>query len=643
MLISLHHITLEFGERCLVRDASWHVQTGEKIGLIGLNGAGKSTLLKVLAGEMEPQSGTIQRQRDVKIGFFHQELLSYESTASVREVAMSAFEEIWQCWHRMQELSERMAHDPREEWMQAYSEWLHRFETANGYQLKARAEEVLEGLGFRTDELDRPYAEFSGGWRMRVLLARLLLQQPQLLLLDEPTNHLDLPSINWLEQYLQQQKNTLIIASHDRRFLNRLVHKIVEIDGQQLLIYKGNYDAYTHQKQMRQEQQQRAYENQQAFIKQQQAFIDRFRAKASKAAQVQSVIKKLERLDRIIPPQDTTIAPHFHFHLAQQPGKLIMSGQHVSKRYADHVVLHETAFEILRGDKIALIGANGKGKSTFLRMLHGAIDYEGHITTGHHVIKAYYAQHQTASLNLSHTILQEIEQHAVDYTTQEIRNILGQFLFKGDDVLKPIQVLSGGEKARVALVKLLLSRANFLLLDEPTNHLDMPSVEALKQALIAFPGSYIIVSHDRYFLDGLVNKIWYIEDGQIKAWNSSIDEWLKQQYRISRASPSSAPPVSQEPVTASAEQRALRKQYQQQKRQFDKLEKQLNDVQTSMHALEQQLADPALYANQAQFLSVEKAYRELQARHEALQLQYETLFEQLLHLESTLNPEGYQT
>lgn len=636
MLISLHHINLEFGDRCLLRDASWHVSTGEKIGLIGHNGAGKSTLLKVIAGEMQPQAGNIQRQRNCRIGFFHQDLLSYQTKAPIRDVAMGAFADILECWQHIQELGERIAQDPREEWMQAYSEWLHRFEVANGYQLKARTEEVLEGLGFQTAELDRSYAEFSGGWRMRVLLARLLLQQPDLLLLDEPTNHLDMPSINWLEQYLQEQQHTVIIASHDRHFLNRLVHKIVEIDHQQLLIYKGNYDAYVQQKQLRLQHQQRAYENQQAFIKQQQAFVERFRAKATKAAQVQSVIKKLEKLDRIDAPQDSPAAPHFHFHILQQPGRLIMSGKHISKRYAQTMVLHQACFEILRGDKIALIGANGKGKSTLLRILQGAIDYEGQLKSGYHVITGYYAQHQTEALDLSRTILQEIEHDAPDYTTQEIRNMLGQFLFSGDDVLKPIQVLSGGEKARVALVKLLLSKANFLLLDEPTNHLDMPSVDALKQALMAFPGTFIVVSHDRYFLEGLVNKIWYIEDGQIKEWQHSIEEWLKQQAGSLQAISRASNPAPGEASSSSATQRALRKQYQQQKRQFEKLEKQLNDLQMQMQSLAHQLADPQLYADREQFMHVEKTYRQLQNQHQELQLKYEALFEELLAMESTL-------
>ncbi|MCL6523099.1 MAG: ABC-F family ATP-binding cassette domain-containing protein [Thermoflavifilum sp.] len=638
MLLSLQHIRIEFGARCIVDDANWQVSPGEKIGLIGRNGAGKSTLLKVIAGELAPQAGTIQRQQSCKIGFFHQELLSFQSSASMREVAMDAFREVTRCWHRMHELSELMSHQPNNEaLLQEYSEMLHRFETANGYQLKAMTEEVLEGLGFQTSDLDRPYSSFSGGWRMRVLLARLLLQQPDLLLLDEPTNHLDLSSMQWLENYLQQSSAACIIASHDRYFLDRLVHKIVEIDQQRLSFYNGNYHFYTTQKQLRLEQQQRDYENQQAYIKQQQAFVERFRAKASKAAQVQSVVKKLEKLDRIEPVQTSTTTPRFHFHPQRQPGKLIMSGENISKTYGQLSILKETSFEILRGDRIALIGANGKGKSTLLRILCGKESYTGKIKLGHQVIIAYYAQHQTEELHLDHTILQEMEGHAPAYTTQEIRNILGQFMFSGEDVLKPIQVLSGGEKARVALAKMLLTGANFLLIDEPTNHLDIPSMDALKQALLDFPGSFILVSHDRYFLEGLVNKIWYIEDGQIKEWPKDIASWIREKAHSQASAESNNKKVENKPAEA---KRAQRKAYQQQKRQFEKLEKQLNQLQDTLRTLEQQLADPTLYADQQAFLRVEQQYRSYQTQYQQLHMAYEQAFEQLLEMEQLLASES---
>jgi len=633
-MVSLQHITLEFGARSLLHDINWHIGKGERIGLVGRNGAGKSTLLKLIAGELSPQEGVVNRQRELRVGFFHQELLSFRTEAPIRDVAMSAFDEINRCWHRLQELSQQMATTQQENLMQEYGELLHQFETANGYQLKARTEEVLEGLGFRTSDLDRPFHTFSGGWRMRVLLARLLLQQPDLLLLDEPTNHLDLPSMQWLENYLQHIPSTCIIASHDRYFLDRLVEKIVEIDQQQLFIYTGNYSTYTAQKQARLEHQQRAYENQQAFIQHQQAFIERFRAKATKAAQVQSAIKKLEKLERIEPVEGTTITPRFQFKMQREPGRLIMSGHHISKSYNENAVLKDVSFEIMRGDKIGLIGANGRGKSTLLRILAGQESFEGKLHTGHHVVMAYYAQHHTEQLNPANTILQEVEQHAPDYTTQEIRNILGQFLFSGDDILKPIQVLSGGEKARVALAKLFLTQANFLLLDEPTNHLDIPSIDALKQALSDFPGSYIVVSHDRYFLEGMIQRIWYIEDAQLREWQGDLNSWIQQKAFVTASSSSTYTP--QQISQPAAEERARRKAYQQQKRQFEKIEKQLDALQEQIRDVELQLADPALYADKQEFLKIEQLYRNLQSQYQDLQTRYEEAFERLMEMEKEL-------
>jgi ATP-binding cassette, subfamily F, member 3 len=535
MLAGLTNVTFEFGARALVQDATWHIQPGERIGLIGYNGTGKSTILKLFVGEYLPSSGTVEKSRNTSIGYLHQDLLSFDTNDSIFEVALSAFEKILLLEKEIEELGKELEKNHDDKLLHDYTDKLHEMDTLGGYNIHHKTEEILQGLGFANADLKRPYKEFSGGWRMRVLLAKMILQQPDLLLLDEPTNHLDLPSIEWLERYLQNYPGSVVIVSHDKYFLNRMVTKIVELYQQQLHIYSGNYDFYETEKATRMELMQKAYENQQDYIRQNERLVERFRAKASKAAMAQSLLKKLEKLDRIEEPELERPNIRINFRLDKVPGKVLTELNGVSKSFGENVIVKNAFAEIDRGDKIALIGANGKGKSTLLRIIAGVEKFEGERKWGHNVDESFYAQHQLEALDVNHTVIEEMLQCGSQKTELELRTLLGCFLFSGDDVEKKIKVLSGGEKARVALAKTIISKANFLLLDEPTNHLDMHSCDLLIEALNKYEGTFILVSHDRYFISKTANKIWEIVDHEIKEFKGGYEEYVQWKERMAKA------------------------------------------------------------------------------------------------------------
>ena len=527
MLAGLQNVTFEFGARVIVKDATWHIQPNERIGLIGYNGTGKSTLLKVLVGEYVPSKGEVIRSRGTTIGYLHQDLLSFDSNDSILRVAMGAFERVLQLEKEIEELGHILEQKEDEKLLMEYSEKLHEIDVLDGYNIHHKTEEVLQGLGFSNADLERSYKTFSGGWRMRVLLAKMILQKPDLLLLDEPTNHLDLPSIEWLEKYLQHYQGSVVIISHDRYFLDRMVTKIVELYQQELHVYSGNYSYYIEEKAMRIELQQRSFENQQEYIRQQERFIERFKAKASKAAAAQSAMKRLDKIERIEDVQIERPDLRINFSLDKQPGRVLVTLKHVTKRYGANTIVENGSAEINRGDKIGLIGANGKGKSTLLRIIAGVEPFEGERIWGHNVDESFYAQHQLEALNVNDTVLDEMKNAGSRKTELELRSLLGCFLFSGDDVEKKIKVLSGGEKARVALAKTIVSKANFLMLDEPTNHLDMHSVNLLIEALNQYEGTIILVSHDRYFVEKTANKIWEIDENhEIKEFVGHYEEWV---------------------------------------------------------------------------------------------------------------------
>ena len=648
MLISLQNITFSFGARAILEEASWQIGTGERIGLVGPNGAGKSTLLRLITGAYKIDSGVINKPKDVTLGFFNQDLLSFTTSNSILSVGMQAFERAHEIEKQMNQILHDLESKPDDaKLLDDYSHALHDFEVAGGYEMEHRTAEVLEGLGFSTADLQRPYDQFSGGWRMRVLLAKMILQQPDLLLLDEPTNHLDLPSIEWLERYLQGYPGSVVIVSHDRYFLDKMVTKIVEVWQRDLHQYSGNYTFYQKEKVERMDLQQRAYENQQEYIRQQERFIERFRAKATKAAQAQSAIKRLDKLDIIEAPDGSVPTMNINFDVAVQPGKIITTLKHITKKFGDLTVLDNADAEIIRGDKIALIGANGRGKSTLLRVIAGKETFDGERKEGHNVEESFYAQHQLEALNVENDLLDEMKQCGSGKTELELRQLLGCFLFSGDDVFKKIKVLSGGEKARVALAKVIATKGNFLMLDEPTNHLDMQSVEMLIDALNKYDGTIILVSHDRYFISRLANKIWSIEEGKVKEFVGSYDEWVVyQQDKLKREQAAvQAKPVEKKeekkiekpaPKINDQELRNLRNEHQKQQKVFQKLEAEVNKLQEEKTKLEAQLADPEFYNNKEKFLKLDEEYRRLTAKFDEASKAYDTAFEKMLEMEEKL-------
>ncbi|MEP6682766.1 MAG: ABC-F family ATP-binding cassette domain-containing protein [Parafilimonas sp.] len=648
MLAGFNNVTFEFGSRIIVEDATWHIQPGERIGLIGYNGTGKSTLLKLLVGEYLPSEGTVERSRNTSIGYLHQDLLSFDTNDSILDVALSAFEKIKQLEKEIEELGIELERTSDEKTLLVYSDKLHELEVLGGYNIHHKTEEVLQGLGFANEDLHRAYKEFSGGWRMRVLLAKMILQQPDLLLLDEPTNHLDLPSIEWLEKYLLHYKGSVVIVSHDKYFLNRMVTKIIEVYQQQLNIYSGNYDYYEKEKEQRVEIQQRAYENQQDYIRQNERLIERFRAKASKAAMAQSLMKKLDKIDRVENVEIERPNLKINFKVDKQPGKILTSLKHASKAFGNNVIIENTGSEIDRGDKIALIGANGKGKSTVLRMIAGTETFTGERNWGHNVDESFYAQHQLEALNLNNTVLEEMMISGSGKTELELRTLLGCFLFSGDDVEKKIRVLSGGEKARVALAKVIAGKANFLLLDEPTNHLDIHSVELLSEALNKYEGSYILVSHDRYFISKTANKIWEIVDHEIKEFKGGYEEYVQWKERMEKSAANNQQLIEKqrkEEIKQAAEKQATKtnnikpkpqnlNELQKLQKQFSKLESHLNELNQQKANAEAEMAKPENYSDKNRFLELEERYKSVQQKLNISNKEYETLFEKIMQLES---------
>ena len=618
MLLGLQNVTFEFGARVIVKDATWHIQPNERIGLIGYNGTGKSTLLKVLTNQFLPSVGTIEKGKETTIGFLHQDLLSFDTEETILQVALSAFEKIRDLEKEIEQMGYELEKSSDEALAHLYADKLGELEMMGGYEIHHKSEEILQGLGFSNSDLQRPYKEFSGGWRMRVLLAKMILMNPDVLLLDEPTNHLDLPSIEWLEKYLKNYRGSVVIVSHDRYFLDRMVTKIVELYQQELHFYTGNYSYYLQEKEQRIELQKRAYENQQDYIKQQEKFVERFKAKASKAAAAQSIVKRLNKIERIENTELERPNMRINFSVGVTPGRVLCTLKHASKSFDTVKIVENTGAEINRGDKIGLIGANGKGKSTLLRMVAGVEPFIGERIEGHNVKDSFYAQHQLEALDINHTVLEEMNYSGSGKTELELRSLLGCFLFSGDDVEKKIKILSGGEKARVALAKTIVSKANFLLLDEPTNHLDMHSVDLLIDALNKYEGSYILVSHDRYFVNKTANKIWEIEDYKIKEFVGNYDEFerFKQERKVreneaskkkethieKKEAPQSENKKSHNHKSDNNENRELQKEHLKVKKQFGLAEENIAKTTKEKLKLENDLGLPEIYSDNQKFV-----------------------------------------
>ncbi len=598
-MISISNISYYIGGRALYLNASMFIKPDDKIGLIGLNGRGKSTLLKLIYGEMKVDEGSISKAKDCTIGFLNQDLLSFQSEDAILTVAMEAFKDAVDTQRQIEKILHKLETEYSEGLVDKLTTLQEKFEQLDGYTMQAKAEEVLEGIGFSTADLHRPLKEFSGGWRMRVMLAKLLLEKPSLLMLDEPTNHLDLPSIEWVEDYLRNYDGAVVIVSHDRQFIDNVATKTVDVTQQQLVTYEGNYSYYLREKEQREEIQQNAFDNQQAKIRQAERFIERFKAKASKARQVQSKVKAIGRMDMIEEVVDDTAAVNFKFKFKQPSGRHVVTLTNVSKSYGPKEILRHTNATIERGDKIALIGANGKGKSTLLRILSGTEPVDGERTIGYNVIQGFYAQHQLEALHMENEILDELKQAGSGKTEQELRGILGCFLFSDDDQFKKIKVLSGGEKSRVALAKTLISEANFLLLDEPTNHLDFISENILIQALDQYLGSFVVVSHNRYFINQIANKIWYIDNNQIKEYPGTYEEyeyWKKTNEALSSpavpTNPAKAKPVPKKSETTHDAGPAHKKLT----RELKVAEEKIETLQAEKTRIENEMTKPEVYS-----------------------------------------------
>ena len=614
--------------------------------MIGYNGTGKSTLLKVFTGQYLPSAGTVEKSRDTTIGFLHQDLLSFDTDDSILQVALGAFENVLQLEKEIEAIGIELEQNSDEELAHKYADKLHELEILGGYSIHHKSEEILQGLGFANADLQRPYKEFSGGWRMRVLLAKMILMHPDVLLLDEPTNHLDLPSIEWLEKYLQHYQGSVVIVSHDRYFLDRMVTKIVELYQQELHFYTGNYTYYQQEKAQRIEIQQKAYENQQDYIRQQEKFVERFKAKASKAAQAQSIVKRLNKIERIENTELERPNMRINFAIDKQPGRTLCTLKNVTKKFGDVKIVEHAGAEINRGDKIGLIGANGKGKSTLLRIVAGTETFDGERIWGHNVDDSFYAQHQLEALDINNDVLEEMQTARSGKTDLELRTLLGCFLFSGDDVDKKIKVLSGGEKARVALAKTIVSKANFLLLDEPTNHLDIHSVDLLVDSLNKYEGTFILVSHDRYFVNQTCNKIWEIENYKIKEFVGNFEEWeewKQRQQQVKSEKVKSEKVVIEKPKEAKIEtknnnQKAgidknAQKELQKTQRQFQQLEEKIASLTKQKATLEMALALPEIYTNSTKFSQTETDYKNISDQLEKANAEYEVVFEKIMELE----------
>ncbi len=532
-MLTVKDLSLQVGDRHILNGVSFSLKKGQRVGLVGRNGQGKSTLLQVICGKREYATGTVQTSRDFSVAYLPQEVVSPKNlTTAVFEEAKRAFDHVFRLKERLDELEKKLSFstkiDPIHETMLAEHDSLSQeLEQADFYRIKGRIEAVLLGLGFRKDQLHRAVSSLSGGWVMRLELAKLLLSGPDLILLDEPTNHLDLPSLAWLEEFIAAQDSGCLIVSHDRTFLNKTVQEIWELENGRLTFYRGNYSFYEEQRAKRLRQKETAWKNQQKKIDELNHFIQRFRAKATKARQVQSRIKQLRKMELVDAPQ---MATEYTFCLPEPPraGKVVLEVRDLSKRYGEKVLFERLSFMLKRGSKMAVVGPNGAGKSTLLKILAGSLKAEsGKIILGHKVTRAYFAQHQVQQLDYEKSVLSNISHACPQVSETRLRNILGIFMFRGEDVLKKVSVLSGGEKSRLALAIIMAKQANLLLLDEPTNHLDMYAQEAVRDALKAYQGSVVVVSHNRYFLDGFVDQVLEIDEGKISLFPGNVSQFLE--------------------------------------------------------------------------------------------------------------------
>ena len=614
-MISVEGLKVEFNATPLFEDVSYVINKKDRIALVGKNGAGKSTMLKILAGLQHPTAGTVSIPRECTIGYLPQVMVLSDERTVMQEAEL-AFEHIFEMQadiERMnQELADRTDYES-EDYQKLIDRFTHendRFLMMGGTNYQAEIERTLQGLGFSRADFDRPTSEFSGGWRMRIELAKLLLRRPDVLLLDEPTNHLDIESIQWLENFLATRANAVVLVSHDRAFLNNVTTRTIEISCGRIYDYKVKYDEFVVLRKERREQQLRAYENQQKQIEDTEAFIERFRYKATKAVQVQSRIKQLEKIERIEVDEEDNSALRLKFVCSSRSGNYPVICEDVAKAYGDHVVFHDVNLTINRGEKVAFVGKNGEGKSTLVKCIMGEIsDYTGKLTLGHNVQIGYFAQNQAQLLDGELTVFDTIDRVAVGDIRLKIRDILGAFMFGGEASDKKVKVLSGGERTRLAMIKLLLEPVNFLILDEPTNHLDMRSKDVLKEAIRDFDGTVIIVSHDRDFLDGLATKVYEFGGGVVKEHLGGIYDFLKKKQIENLNELQKSPSLSESPTGAKKpsaaeapqasvgrlsyeEQKELNKRLKKLERRVADCEAEIEQTEAAITILEEKMATP---------------------------------------------------
>ena len=598
-MISVENLSVEFGATPLLEDVSFVINPKDRIALVGKNGAGKSTLLKILAGQQRPSTGVVAVPRETTIGYLPQ-VMVLSDQRTVREEAEMAFEHLFEIQAEIQRLGQQLAErtdyesDEYHALIERFTHEDEHFRLMGGTNYQAELERTLTGLGFSRDDFDRPTAEFSGGWRMRIELAKLLLRRPDVLLLDEPTNHLDIESIQWLEDFLRTNPGAVVLVSHDRAFINNVTTRTIEISCRHIYDYKVPYDQFVVLRKERREQQLRAYENQQKQIQDTEDFIERFRYKATKAVQVQSRIKQLEKIVPIEVDEEDTATLRLKFPPAPHSGSYPVVAEGLRKAYGDHVVFHDVDLTIRRGEKVAFVGKNGEGKSTLVKCIMGEIPYDGRLTLGHQVQIGYFAQNQAQLLDEELTVFDTIDRVAQGDIRTRLRDILGAFLFGGEASDKKVKVLSGGERSRLAMIRLLLQPVNLLILDEPTNHLDMRSKDVLKEAIRDFDGTVIVVSHDRDFLDGLVEKVYEFGGGHVTEHLGGIYEFLqkKQLDNLNELQKKTTPTATKDEKDKTENENKLTYEAQkEQNKKIRRLERQVADCEKRIEQTESELAE----------------------------------------------------
>jgi ATP-binding cassette, subfamily F, member 3 len=660
-MLQLDGITLHFGERPLFDGVSTTINPGERIGLVGPNGAGKSTLLKIIAGEQEADSGSVNMSNTATVGYLPQDGVEPDPDLTIFEEVERAFTEILELRYRQTELQQKLdtlepdspAHKKA---VEEFGQVQYQMEHSGSYTLGAEIERVLMGLGFNESDFTRSTTEFSGGWLMRIALAKLLLKKPTYLLLDEPTNHLDIESLQWIESFLKNYDGAVIIVSHDRAFLDSVTTRTLALRRGNLDDYAGNFSFYEKKYAEEQELLKKQYENQQKEIKQTQEFIDRFRYKATKAKQVQSRIKQLEKMEAIELDQEQSEIT-FRFPSPQRSGQVVLKLDNLVKKYGDNTVFNGIDYEIERGDKIAVVGPNGAGKSTLIRILAGLEPItSGKREVGYNVTVGYFAQHQADELNPKNNALDEMHLAGSGEPETKLRTILGCFLFEGDDVFKKVGVLSGGEKSRVALAKMLLNSGNFLIFDEPTNHLDMQSKNILQQALQQFEGTLMIVSHDRDFLDPIVNKTLEVQPGYIKTWLGDVSYYLDKKSeeraaedesaksKIKKKTQTSADPTEgmsrKEQRRYEAEKRnALSKKIKPLKKRLEELENSIEEIELRKAEIEKSMADPNFYDDEDHVKEVSIEYESIKTESAEKMEKWEQIAGRIEHIETSFDKE----